>query len=494
MAAALGRFISRSSDKCRLFFQSIKGKNEALWNQEFEEAFANLKTYLASPPILSTPSPEEEFYHYLAISEHAVSGALMRNDGGKLKPIYYMSKMLLDADSRYTPLEKLALALVSSARKLRHYFQAHRITVLTDQLLKLLFHKVDLSCRVAKWAMELGEFDVHFEPRKAIKGQVVADFIAEFQPKGRSDERDETDNETTGLGDGWTLYVNGSSNHKGAGIGIILVSPDGCTLEKAIRLGFEASNNEAEYEALIAGVRLTAELGASRLQIFSDSQLVVNQIIGEYMTKDERMITYHTIAEKELSKIIEYSIQQVGRAKNSHADALASLASAIEQETERSITVEFQPEPSTLPTKTNEILCNEAEPSWMDPIIGFLKNGDLPEDKKKTHKLRLKAARFWLSPKNELYRRSFGGPYLKYVLPSVVPDFLSEMHEGSCGAHTRGRSLAHPAISQGYWWPYMQKDAQQFVWRCEKCQRFSPIPRKPSNELLPLASPWSFTQ
>lgn len=415
MAAALGRFISRASDKCRPFFQSIKGKKGALWTQECEDAFAKLKEYLASLPILSTASPEETLYLYLAVSEQAVSSTLMRKDDERMKPVYYVSKVLLDAETRYTSLEKLALALVCSARKLRHYFQVHQVIVITDQPLKSLFHKADLSGRIAKWAVELGEFDIRFEPRKAIKGQVVADFIAEFQPD-RSDES-VVASQPMELDGGWTLSVDGSSNQKGAGVGIILVSPDGCTLEKAIRLGFEASNNEAEYEALIAGVRLAAKLGAMRLQIFSDSQLVVNQIIGEYMAKDERMIAYQAVAEEELRKIPEYSIQQVGRAKNTHADALASLASAVEQETERTITVEFLAEPSIHSTSTDQILCNTPSPSWMDQIVCYLKNGDLPEDKKEAHKLRLKAARFWLSPKDELYRRSFGGPYLKCVHP-----------------------------------------------------------------------------
>ena len=96
-------------------------------------------------------------------------------------------------------------------------------------------------------------------------------------------------------------------------------------------------------------------------------------------------------------------------------------------------------------------MCVDLSPSWMDPIIAYLKDDQLPEDKTEAHKIRLKATRFWLSPDGRLYRKSFTGPYLQCVHPSKVEDFLYEIHEGICGSHIGGRSLAYRAISQGYW-------------------------------------------
>ena len=136
---------------------------------------------------MMTPLPEERLLLYLTVLEHAVSGALMRSNNASLSLVYYVSKILLDAESRYTPLKKLALALVSLAKKLRHYFQEHQIVVLIDQPLKALFRKFDLSRCIAKWVVELEEYDVVFEPRTAIKGQIIADFIAEFHPRQSSE-------------------------------------------------------------------------------------------------------------------------------------------------------------------------------------------------------------------------------------------------------------------------------------------------------------------
>ena len=108
--------------------------------------------------------------------------------------------------------------------------------------------------------------------------------------------------------------------------------------------------------------------------------------------------------------------------------------------------------------------------------------------------IKRKAPRFWVSKEGLLYRRSFTGPYLLCVHPDKVKDFFFEIHEGICGSHTRGRSLAHRAISQGYWWPYMQADALKYVQECDKCQRFAPMIHQPARELNPLSSPWPFAQ
>ena len=154
------------------------------------------------------------------------------------------------------------------------------------------------------------------------------------------------------------------------------------------------------------------------------------------MKNDERMISYYEIAKIELSRIPEYSITQVSRSKNTHADSLASLASAVSEEGARSILVDYLVVPSITSTDVLKVHTLEEGPSWMDEVIDYLKNGNLPENQKEAHKLRIKSARFWLSPEQKLYRHSFFRPYLRCVHPDLVQDFLFEIHEGSCGVHT----------------------------------------------------------
>ncbi|CAL8996244.1 unnamed protein product, partial [Prunus brigantina] len=278
---------------------STKGQRDK-WDEECEAAFQSLKAYLTSPPLLSKPIPGEDLFVYLAVSNSAVSSALIREELGAQHPVFYTSKALLDAETRYPKLEKLILALLVSARKLRPYYQAHRVIVMTDFPLRSILHSPDASQRLMKWAIELSQYDLLYRPKAAIKAHALADFVAEFTPlvekerlvnqKEESSKVDETSAKPSQPKDMWQLRVDGASNQKRAGAGVVITTPDGTLLEQAITLGFPASNNEAEYEALLAGLHLAKELAIKKLAIYSDSQLITNQASGEYMAKHPRMI------------------------------------------------------------------------------------------------------------------------------------------------------------------------------------------------------------
>jgi ribonuclease HI len=493
MAAALNRFISRAAEKCRPFFDLIKKGKNFHWGEQSDQAFERLKEYLAAAPLLSTPVNGESLYVYLAVSEHAVSAAIVREDYNVQKPVYYTSKTLDGAESRYLPLEKLAFALVCSAKKLPHYFQAHTMIVLTEQPLKAVLRSADFSGRISKWGAQLGAYDINYRPRTSIKGQVLADFIAEFTP---AEMGPMWVNHVSSIQhmEGWKLYIDGASNSRGSGLGVVLTAPQGQMMELAIRLGFPASNNVAEYEALLHGLRCAITLQADPLTVYCDSQLVVNQISGDYAAKDEKMKIYLVEAKKLLEKFKHVQVEHIGRDLNGHADALAGLASAVAPELRRIISVGVQSLPSVGGDTINEVCSVDQSPSWMSPILAYLKDDILPADRKEADRIRRIAPRYWVSKEGNLYRRSFTGPYLRCVHPDTVQNLLWEIHEGVCGGHTGGRSLAHRAIGQGYWWPYMQKDAAQYVKKCDKCQRFAPSIHQPAASLNPIASPWPFSQ
>ena len=130
----------------------------------------------------------------------------------------------------------------------------------------------------------------------------------------------------------------------------------------------------------------------------------------------------------------------------------------------------------------------------MDSIILFLREDTLPEEMIEADKVRRKATRFWLSENQKLYKRSFSRPYLLCIHPEMTESLLEELHEGICRSHTGGRSLAHRAITQGYWWPNMQREAQEYVKKCNQCQRFAPSIHQPEGVLNPLSSLWPFAQ
>ncbi|KAI5352093.1 hypothetical protein L3X38_004984 [Prunus dulcis] len=391
--AALTRFLSKATDKCVPFFKALKGgKQNIIWTAECDRAFQDLKNYMNKAPLLSKPLPGEILSLYLSVSNTAMSSVLIRIPEKAELPIFYVSKALQSAEVRYPPLEQLALALVVSARRLRPYFQAHEIKVLTNQPLRQVLQKPEISGRLIKWAIELGEFDIQFVPRPAEKGQAVADFISELtlstaqptpEPVAETGLPEELDAERFDtLTPVWILHVDGSANQQGCGAGLV-----------------------------------TADFAA----------------------KDASMYAYLSTTHQLLQSFRAYEIRQIPRSENSHADALARLASAINDKIGRNVPVEILAQPSTV---ASEACAVRYEDTWMSPIYAYLTNGTLPEDKAQARKLRYRSVRYTII-NDVLYKRGYTTPYLKCLTAEQGDYVLREIHNGVCGDHSGSRSLAH---------------------------------------------------
>ena len=217
----------------------------------------------------------------------------------------------------------------------------------------------------------------------------------------------------------------------------------------ALKFRFKASNNEAEYEALIVGLELAKEMKVESLDIFSDSQLVVCQINNEYQAREGKIAAYLHKVKKLLEFFSSYTINQISRSKNVEADALTRLSQAKDADQLKFIPVDTL---SSLSIQTGEPLtvnCATTKDNWMTPVVQYLKDDTLPEDRKKARPLRLKAARYTLYD-NQLYKRGFSTPLLKCVNLEQENHILQEIHEGICSNHARGQSLAYKALRQGY--------------------------------------------
>ena len=205
--------------------------------------------------MLTASDSGEDLFMYLSVFDHAVSVVLLR-ERGIHQPVYYISKTLVDAETRYLPLEKLVLALVHATRKLLHYFQVHTVFVLTKYPLQSLLKRSDFTGRIAKWGTRLGSFDIQYKPQNSIKGHVLADFVAEFSPKDGGKMICIVKNRS------WKVFVDGASSDMRARVGIVVITPEGIRLEHSFRLRFKASNNEVEYEAFFVGLWTILCLGA----------------------------------------------------------------------------------------------------------------------------------------------------------------------------------------------------------------------------------------
>ena len=353
-------------------------------------------------------------------------------------------------------MEKLIIALVTIARKLRPYFQAHTIEVPTEHPIKQILHKPEVLGRLIKWAIELSEFNIRYKPRTAIKGQVLADFIMKFTPTDLAKARQLTPDLPI-----WKLSMDGAANTQGSGAGLILTSPDGIDVEYALIFRFQAFNNEVEYKVVIAGLNLAHAMEADQLEVCSDSQLVVKQIEDSYEARGEKMILYLKKVKELLKKFMRVQIRHVPRTENSRANSLAKLATSSQEDLDRLVPVEHLSEPS-VSIESEEISPVMSEPSWMDPIWDYLVEGTLPSDPKEASKLRAISSRFTIH-RGTLYKRGFTAPVLKCVGRTDANYMLREVHEGICGNHIGARALEGKTFRQGYYWPTMLKDATELV-------------------------------
>ena len=246
------------------------------------------------------------------------------------------------------------------------------------------------------------------------------------------------------------MYIDGAANQGGFGVGLILIFPEKIIIEKSLRLGFSATNNEAEYKALLQGMTMVQKMGGKAVEVFSDSRLVVGQVKGELKARDVKMQGYLSQV-KHLQLDFEFfDMSYVSSSGNTHTDSLATLVTFSAQGLPRVILVEDLCKAEGVKKDMVQIHQVRVGPSWMDPIVSFLKDDTLLEEKSEAEKIQRKAYRFWLSEDHKLYKRSYSGPYLLCIHPEASELLLKGLHEGICGSHTEGRSLSHRAITQGY--------------------------------------------
>ncbi|GKV40693.1 hypothetical protein SLEP1_g48304 [Rubroshorea leprosula] len=481
------RFIARSAERCIPFFKALPEPKNFQWIDECQQAFDELKQYLASTPLLSKPVDGKCLYLYLGVTEEAVSLVLLREENKNQKPICYVSRVLQGAEQNYLIAEKAAFALVYIARKLRAYFQSHQIVVYTDFPLRKILQKPELSGRLIGWSVELSENDLKLQPRTTIKGQAVADFLVECAPAAVKEKAPEHPI--------WVLYVDGAANVEGSSVGAVLLGLDGFKSEHALRFKFQTTNNAAEYEALIYGLKLASELKVQNIQVFSDSQLVVGQVKGSCEIRDPQLGRYTSVVNKLKSGFASFQIDKIPRADNHRADELSKLASSWDFNPQRSTIVELLDAPSytDLAVECQLLSTDPSTPRWTTPLINYLQSGELPKDLSAVKMIKRRAAHFTLLD-NQLYKRAASMPLLRCLTPYEVEYAVREVHKGVCGTHIDGKTLAWKLLRHGYYWPTMVEDAQSYVLKCLTCQFNADDIHMPGEMLSSLTSPWPFAQ
>jgi hypothetical protein len=274
--AALNRFISKLGERGLPFFKLLKHQKKFAWTLEADQALPQLKDFLSKPQVLTAPRKKEQLLLYLAATTHVVSTAIVveRQEYGHAylvqRLVYFVSEVLSKSKAHYQPVQKLLYAVLITSRKLRHYFQEYSISVVTDYPLDDILQNQDATGRISKLAVELGALNIDLKPRTTIKSQALVDFMAEWRENQLPTPTERPEH--------WVMYFDGSLKLEGAGAGVLLISPTGEQLKYILQIFWKVSNNEAEYEALLHGLRLAASLGIKQLLVYGDSAVVINQV------------------------------------------------------------------------------------------------------------------------------------------------------------------------------------------------------------------------
>ncbi|GJZ98426.1 reverse transcriptase domain-containing protein [Tanacetum coccineum] len=362
--ATLNRFLSRSAEKSLPFFKTLKditkeNKHDYRWTEKTEYAFQELKKMILDLSVLTTTLPKETLFVYLAASKEAVSVVLLVVRKGKKRPVHYVSRTLHDVERNYAPLEKIALALWHISKRLRRYFEAHPITVITDQPIKQILNKADTSGRMNtlyRWGIKCQRLRCGFGPHQSYKDRI---------------------------------YI--------------------CP-ETQLR----STNNQDEYEALLAGFRTAKKMGVQSLSVNVDSKLVAIQINGNYEACKETMIRYLSKAKEYISCFKKFKIQNIPRSKNQKAGVLSKLASVAFNHLTKEVLVETLDVLSMDVEEINAIVEEEGE-TWMTPIVIYLEKGVWPEDQNKACALRMKIGQYVMKE----------GFFIQKILPNAyAPPFF----------------------------------------------------------------------
>ena len=428
------------------------------------------------------------------------------------KPVYYISEVLHEAKARYLEMHKLIYAIIIASRKLRHYFQAHRVVVVTSYPLRAILHNSNATGNIAKWAAGLAEFQLDFQPHHAVKSQILADFIAEWTPSpsnpgGPDPNAGPPEPEAKTLvftKPHWTLFFDGSVHKRWAEAGVILIDPSRDQVKYMMHLEFKATNNMAEYEALIFGLMASLTLGVQQLLVKGDFQVPVNHqaCLGDCSCNNPQLAAYLIHVRKLEKDFDALELQHVPRNLNSASDDLSVRASTWAPVPEGVFDRQLL-KPTTQPAKLGEggqtrtsklavpvvlhpwsplrIVCATEDPghlstprpvaqwspdAWISEIRDYLKDNILPKEHMFAERI-VRLAKRYAVVEGDLYRRGANGILMLCITQEEGDKLLAEIHGGECGSHSSSRTLVGKAFRHGFYWPKALQDAAELVRSCK---------------------------
>uniref|UniRef100_A0A2N9JB12 RNA-directed DNA polymerase n=1 Tax=Fagus sylvatica TaxID=28930 RepID=A0A2N9JB12_FAGSY len=427
------RFIPGLAAVTSTFSHLLKKGVSFNWSAECQEAFERIQAIMTKLPTVCAPLAGKPLRLYLASNSQAI-GALVaqENDDGVEQPVYYVSRGLKDTETRYSVAERACLALVYASQRLRHYFLAHKIQLMTkSHPIRSLLQRPVLSGRLAQWLLQLSQYEISTETPTAIKSQAIADLLAQFPGE-----------------DGSTI----SQEVPGEVGGALLVG----MADSIWTLNFD------EYEAYITGLAIAHGMGIKHLRVIGDSNLIICQAKGEFSLKEPSLAPYRALAQRLEEKFSTFEVTHALRSENRYADAMAALGSQVAFEGPTAdVTINKRSTPITELLKEEYGEGNSDKEDWRAPLKSKLMS---PKDVAD-----LKALKDFVLISGDLYRRLPGGILARCVSHQEGTKKLQEVHEKSCELEG-GVSLYRRLQRLGYFWPEMSKEAADLQRRCPTCQ------------------------
>ncbi|KAH9323722.1 hypothetical protein KI387_018361, partial [Taxus chinensis] len=369
-----------------------------------------------------------------------------------------------------------------------------------------MYAKPHLNQRITRWLMLLSDLDLEFVQQKSIKDQTIADQLAEAPLPGEQFTNFNFPDEliaTLSLREEsyqMTLFFNGSKCQRGGGAGIVLIPLDAEPMPLSFRLDFRCNNNTAEYEALVLGLQVALHLGVKSINIFGDSQLVFNQVMGIYQCKNEELQKYKHYVDSLLTSFTCYSIQTIPRSTNKFMDTMACLASQIPAaptDSDMFVLVQqiFAPSYSAPVVCMINTVSTNSQETWYHQFHNYLTTSVLPPDLSSNSKCSfLKSVSRYVVMGGLLYKRGFDGILLRCLTGAEVTYTIQQVHDGICGGHFSGLAVAKRILRLGYYWPTLNNDCYEYVKRCVMCQQHANLQHTPSHPLQVTRDLWPFSQ
>ncbi|XP_050222312.1 uncharacterized protein LOC126672403 [Mercurialis annua] len=466
----------------------LRGKeaDEWIWTDEQQRVFDDLKGYLEKPPVMTPPKPNKPLLLYLSAARESLGCMLAQEDDGVERAVYYLIRGLTDTEIRYTDIEKMCLCLHFTCCKLRYYMLPVVVYVLSQtDIIKYILSKPYLRNRIGKWAIAMSEFTLVYVSQRAVKGQVLADFLADHPGITLKEETVTFGDVTT-----WEMWFDGSRTSQGAGAGVHIVTPLGTSYQLSFRLQFECTNNQAEYEALIFGLEILAELGAKTINVKGDSLLVIKQVTGEFKCESELLVRYCNKAKHLIEGFQDTRMEYTERADNVVANDLAQHGSGYKTNLCLDTIERDMPNLHTGGITIDERIFSayqlDVNQDWRIEVLSWFEKPDHTNRRLRTLALN------YVVLAGELYKKGFEGLLFRCIGPKEAMLAMAEVHEGIAGAHQAGPRMRWLIHKYGFYWPKMEQDCIRYAKGCEACQKAGPIQHVPAEELHSIIKPWPF--